>query len=479
MKTNQNSAKATNSNFQLVLKSIFVVLLLNLLFRSNLPAKPFSGFEFQSATSMTVAANNNIYVTGFKNLIDNNTEIVTQQYNTAGKLINEVTNCNPKHEMHNDQPFKILSDKSSNIYVCGHEYIDDQFGYEVILIKYNANLDLLWKLVLYNSKFFADEARGIALDGDGNIFITGMQRQNEGRSKVFLYKISNKGEVIYTANMPDDYDNKIENVNGLVADSLGTVYICGSAINKIKAKRFYTACFNFNGLLKWKRFNDCTGENYNDEAKSLAFDKWGNIIVTGSGKLDNKKEATVVVKYNPEGIINWCKIFSNHDLGCEKGLSVLADKVGNVYVVAGYSSVKISEQHFTVYKINNWGVQQWARNIAGAYTDIKICNDSLLYISGNINANEAMIYVLGTNFGIKKSISTYMPVKSSGNQNVSANFIALGSNNSSEIIVACGNTESCGETNFCESNWLVRCFSQDCQGFNKNMNRGKLSELLQ
>lgn len=488
MKTNQNSAKATNGFQQLAsksimqwfnLKSIFIVMFFGMASNYKAAAKPFTGYEFQSATSITVAANKNVYVTGFKNLIDNNTEIVTQQYNATGKLINEVTNCNPDHEMHNDQPFKILSDKYSNVYVCGHEYIDDQYGYEVVLIKYNSNLDLQWKYVLYNSKYFADEARGIAFDGFENIIITGMQRQYEGRSKVFLYKISSKGELIYRADMPDDYDNKIESVNGLIADSLGSVYICGAANNKIKSKRFYTASFDAIGSMNWKRFSDCTNENYNDEAKSLTFDKWGNIIVTGSGELDNRNSATMVVKYNPAGILNWCKVFRNHNSGHETGLNVVADKAGNIYVVAGYSTMKISEQQFTVYKINNWGAQQWARNIAGAYTDMKICYDSLLYLSGNINANAAMIYVLSATYGIKKSISTYLPAKLSNNQNVSANFMALGSNNNGDVIVACGNTESCGETSFCESNWLVSYFSKGDNSLNKTINNGKLSALLQ
>lgn len=488
MKTNQNSAKATNGFQQLVtksimkwfdLKSILIVMFFGTASNYEATAKPFTGYEFQSATSITVAANKNVYVTGFKNLIDNNTEIVTQQYNPTGKLINEVTNCNPDHEMHNDQPFKILSDRFSNVYVCGHEYIDDQYGYEVVLIKYNSNLDLQWKYVLYNSIFFADEARGIAFDGAENIIITGMQRQYEGRSKVFLYKISNKGELIYRADMPEDYDNKIESVNSLIADSLGNVYICGAAINKIKSKRFYTACFDAIGNISWKRFSDCTNESYNDEAKSLTFDKWGNIIVIGSGEIDSRNSATMVVKYNPSGILNWCKVFRNHNSGHETGLNVVADKSGSIYVVAGYSAMKISEQQFTVYKINNWGSQQWARNIAGACTDIKICHDSLLYISGNINANAAMIYVLSANYGIKKTINTYLPAKLSNNHNASANFLALGSNNNGDVIVACGNTESCGETSFCESNWLVSYFTKGNNSLNKIMNNGKLSALLQ
>ncbi len=484
MKTYQNSAKSVyqylrlnpKSNLHYSLISAFGILLIFLLLSMAASADTFPSFQFQSATSLVVAPNHNLYITGYKNLMGSNTEIVTQQYTPSGKLINEVTNCNPDNDLHNDQPFKILSDKFSNIYVCGHEYVDDTYGYEVVLIKYNANLDLIWKYVIYNSEHFADEARGIALDGDENICITGMQRQYANRSKVFLYKINPNGELLYAVSVPDDYDNKVENVNGLIADSVGNVFICGAVSNKIKAKRFYTACFDASGVLSWKKYNDCTIEKYNDEAKSICFDHWGNIIVSGYGEFNSSNTITLVVKYSPEGIQNWCKILKNHDSGHEVQSAVLADKFGNIFVLVSYNSIKISTEQFTVYKLNNWGMQQWARNINGAFTDAKICSDSLLFITGNLKANMAMLLSLNTSYGIRKSFSSYLPIKSTERQNVSANFLTLGSNQKGDILIACGSSESCGETNFCESNWLVNSFSQKGLCLNNCFDKNTISE---
>lgn len=487
MKTNQKSEKSAYCHLSLGFKSELhwslisatAILLAFLLLSLATSGTTLANQQFQSATSIVVAPNNHFYITGYKNLLGNNTEIVTQHYSPAGKLVIEVTNCNPDNDLHNDQPFKILSDKYSNVYVCGHEYIDDTYGYEVVLIKYNSNLDLMWKYVFYNSEHYADEARGIAFDGEGNICVTGMQRQYSNRSTVFLHKINPDGELVYAATMPDDYDNKVDNVNGLIADSVGNVFICGSASNKNKGKRFYTATFNETGVLRWKKFNDCISENYNAEAKSICFDVWGNIIISVGVEVDSKNGFTMIIKYSPEGIRNWYKVLRNHDSGRELDSRVLADKMGNVYALVSYNAIKISKQQFAVYKLNNWGVWQWGRDISGAFTDAKICSDSLLYIAGNQNASRAMLVTLSTNYGIKKNVSSYLPSKSVSQKNVSANFIALGTNQKGDVLIACGNSESCGETNYCESNWLVSCISQKCLSINSSLSKNYFSVLVQ
>lgn len=433
-------------------------------------------FQFQNAVDVTVAPNKNVYVTGYKNLIGNNTEIVTQAYNAEGVLLNEVANNGNERQLYNDQPFKILSDNNSNVYVCGHEYVDDVYGYDVVLIKYNANLKLQWKYVFNNSEHFPDEARGMALDGLGNICIAGMQREYTNRSKVFIYKLSTYGGLIYSTNMPFDAENKIENVNGLIADSVGNVYICGKAYNKVQASSFYTARFNTSGKLEWKRFKDCVKSRYNDEGKALTFDSYGNIIVTGTSELDAKTTVPMVVKYNVNGIETWCYSYRNHAVGRETALKITADKGGNVYFATSYSTASISAEHFTLYKINSWGTQTWARNYDGNFKDIKINRDTVLFAAGSIGVDAAVMYSISTHNGAKIQTAKYIPSKSSDRENASATYLSLACNPTGDVVIACGNTELCGETDYCESEWLMQCYSSKCSGFNKAFVRVKTSQ---
>ncbi|MBL7926893.1 MAG: hypothetical protein JNK61_08285 [Bacteroidia bacterium] len=445
-----------------------------LLVTNAITIKAEAVYEFQNATSVVTTPANKVYVTGYKNLFGTNTEIVTQVYTNKGTLINEVVNKNNNAELHNDQPYKVLADANNNIYVCGHEFIDDLFGYEVVLIKYDENLNQLWKMVLYTSEHYADEARGIAIDGLGNICITGIQRHFENFSKVFLYKINPAGEVVYYSNLPNDFDNKIEMVNNLIADKDGNVIICGTASNPLRATRFFTAKFDVAGALKWKRFNDCTTEKFNDEAFALSFDKWGNILVAGSSEISFDNAVPMVVKYNPDGILTWCKTLPSETSGRAGAWELLSDKQGNIFVVSFFNSAKFINDHFYAYKLNSFGTQQWMRSLPGVFNHTTLVADSLLFIAGSNATNEATLTIISTLHGIKKGVYNKSEIHGDSKSTRFSTYQSMTYNAETNTIVLCGKTENCGQMNYCESNWLVSFYPQDME-FSGNLNL-KISE---
>lgn len=452
--------------------AVILILLFNAALTNSAISKSF--YDFQNATSIVATPAKKVYVTGYKIFFGANTEIITQVYDNNGLLLNEVVNQNASTDLHNDQPFKILADSLNNIYVCGHEYIDALYGYEVVLIKYDENLNKLWKVVLFTSENFADEARGIAIDGLGNVCVTGIQRQYENSSKVFLYKINPNGEVVYFSNLPNDFDNKIEMVNNLIADVKGNVIICGVASNPIKSTRFFTAKFDVAGNLAWKRFNDCTTEKYSDEAYALAFDKWGNIIVAGSSEITFDYAVPMVIKYNVDGILTWCKTLPSETKGRAGAWDLQSDSQGSLFIVSYFNSAKFVNDHYFAYKLNSFGAQQWMRKLPGIFNSTVLVADSLLFIAGNNELNEASLIILSTTHGIKKAIHNKTEIHGSGHETVSSTYHAIAYDKTTNGIVLCGKTESCGQMNYCNSNWLVNFYPKDMM-FSSNPLHFKIS----
>jgi len=128
--------------------------------------------------------------------------------------------------------------------------------------------------------------------------------------------------------------NGIDNAYSMAVDGLGNVYVTGSSYGGSgNTDDYATIKFNSAGVQQWVVRYNGTGD-YWDEAYSIAVDGSGNVYVAGrswGGVYSEYNYATI--KYNSAGVQQWVKKYvglepSNHE-DWARSIAVWA---GNVYV---------------------------------------------------------------------------------------------------------------------------------------------------
>lgn len=198
----------------------------------------FGTTEFDRAQDMTVDTWGNVLVAGytygglagthaglrdaFLSKYDNNgNHIWTRQFGTSGEdRINGVT-----------------TDDVGNVFVCGHTggALDDIYSgsYDVFLRKYDSSGNLLWGNQFGTSSL--DYANGIALDGLGDIYITGATSGQLGDNiyggeDAFVSKFTSDGDYSWTKQLGTAGIDKSQDI---VIDSLGSLFLCGETTGSL------------------------------------------------------------------------------------------------------------------------------------------------------------------------------------------------------------------------------------------------------
>ncbi|MFX1500441.1 MAG: SBBP repeat-containing protein, partial [Promethearchaeota archaeon] len=91
-----------------------------------------------------------------------------------------------------DRGYGITLDVLGNVFITGYTRSYGAGNYDVFLLKYDSNGNLMWNITWGGSGF--DDGRGIVVDGSGNVLITGStDSYGAGISDMFLLKYNSDG----------------------------------------------------------------------------------------------------------------------------------------------------------------------------------------------------------------------------------------------------------------------------------------------
>jgi len=203
----------------------------------------------------------------------------------------------------------IALDGSANVYVAGISY--DTWGHPVkdhfpnviedgFVAKLTSSGATVWNtFVGYNSR---DEVWDMALDTDGNIFLTGttMQAWSQGwgtpvnpfssssGDEVFVVKLDNSGETVWHTYMGSDSSDE---GRGIAVDGYGNIFVTGYSYdtwgNPANGHTsglnwdIFAAKLNRSGVRKWNTFMGVENVSSMDWGKSIAATEKGHFYITG------------------------------------------------------------------------------------------------------------------------------------------------------------------------------------------------------
>jgi alpha-tubulin suppressor-like RCC1 family protein len=166
-------------------------------------------------------------------------------------------------------------DDAGNVYVTGYSYYGSSTGTDYTTVKYDSDGSQIWVARYSGLASGVDEANAIAVDGLGNVYVTGYS-YGSGYATI---KYDRDGNQLWVARYsgPEAYWAE---ARAIAVDGSGNIYVTGYVADGAQ-KDIATVKYDTNGNQVWvARYN---GElNYDDEPYAVALDAKGNVYVAGS-----------------------------------------------------------------------------------------------------------------------------------------------------------------------------------------------------
>jgi hypothetical protein len=233
---------------------------------------------YDYATAMAVDAQGNVYVTGYSvktwdKQSPASTIFVTLKYDTDGELLWERHYDGPI-EGGRDIPVAMALDPQGNVLVTGESgKVDVEFASATV--KYSPDGLELW--VRRFQKGYDSSASAIAADAQGNVYITGGLSGSGFHGDFFTVKYSPVGEELWWRRYKG---GNAGGANALALDGQGNVYVSGSSMEAETGFDYVTIKYSPEGKRLWVRRYNGPG-NQEDIAHAIALDAQGNVLVTG------------------------------------------------------------------------------------------------------------------------------------------------------------------------------------------------------
>lgn len=333
--------------------------------------------------AVAVDASGNVYVTGFSNGSNTGADYATIKYNASGTQQWVAVYNGPGNG--NDIAFGIAVDGSGNVYVTGYS-AGSGTGYDCATIKYDASGSQKW-VARYNGPVNGnDYGSFIAIDGSGNVYITGQSAgSGTGRDYITIkYDASGGQKWAARYNGPVNGDDTAQ---GLAVDGSGNVYVTGRSAGSGTGcypvcEDYATIKYNASGVQQWVAQYNGPG-NSEDFASAMAIDASGNVYVTGTSTGSGTNWDYATIKYDTSGTQQWVARYNGPGNSNDAANAIAIDGSGNVYVT-GQSGVNQALNDYATVKYNPSGTQQWVASYKGPGNDSDVARRIAVDGFGNI-----------------------------------------------------------------------------------------------
>ncbi len=309
------------------------------------------------ANALVVDTNGNVFVTGSAPLsIFGGVDYVTMKISSGG--VGLWTNTYDAGVLNNDSALAIALDGGGNVIVTGFSIYGDQ---DFLTVKYSNAGAGLWTN-RYDGGNGDDIATAVVADKSGNVVITGSSRNGKTDADdndisdldIATIKYSSTGAPVWTNIYDGGFGDDVP--VAVKVDTNGNVFVAGTMVSDTNGHSSYvTIKYSSAGTPLWTNF--CGRSDGFNQAKALGLDCSGNVFVTGGAYNDFANNSDVgTVKYSNVGAPMWTNRYDGGSFDYGNALAV--DNGGNVLVTGQTTSPDFNNEYITL-KYSNAGALLW------------------------------------------------------------------------------------------------------------------------
>lgn len=209
-------------------------------------------WDADAAYAVAVDNSGNVCVTGVSESGDG-PDIATVKYATGGGP-GWVQTYGP-HPASGDDGYALVCDSSGNVYVAGRSWAPTT-KYDYVTIKYTAAGDQVWAVRYDGGMDAEDEAWAVALDAQGNVYVTGASKGQDTDYDFATIKYTPEGGQLWVKRYDGPGSGK-DAAWGIAVDDSGNVYVAGTSWGDGSAEDYVTikytqpfVCGDVNGSIQ-------------------------------------------------------------------------------------------------------------------------------------------------------------------------------------------------------------------------------------
>lgn len=320
--------------------------------------------------AVAVDASGNVFAAGVVSLTGGSSgqDYLTIKYSPAGVPL--WTNVYNGPGNGNDGALAAAVDNAGNVIVTGiSPSTEESYSGSYATIKYSGAGVPLWTNLFHGPvmNVGGDGPTDLAVDGSGNVFVTGISYALNGRSDFATVAYSAAGVPLWTNryNGPVDSDDYARAIG---VDSSGNVFVTGDSWGG-SAQDYATIKYSGAGVALWTNRYHVTS-NLNAFAEALAVDGAGNVVVTGrGGGFQSTNGGYATIKYSNAGAALWTNYYNGPETRFgynDDGRAVAVDSSGNVIVTGlSYATVPVNSYDFATIAYSSAGLPLWTNRYNG------------------------------------------------------------------------------------------------------------------
>ncbi len=263
-----------------------------------------------------------------------------------------------------DECYAVATDTNGNVFVTGETEITSASlsAADITTIKYSSAGALSWVNTYNGPGNGEDGGTAIAIDGGGNVVLTGSSTGGNGNFNYVTIKYSNVGVALWTNRYAGPAGGN-DQPYAIAVDSSNNVFVTGSSTGNSSSLDYATIKYSSAGIPLWTNRYDGTGDA-SDTGIRLAVDRSGNVIVTGYSQGSGSGYDYATIKYSAGGIPLWTNRYNGPANSDDYALAVAEDSNGSSFVT-GYSTGNGSGTDYTTIKYSSAGIPVWTNYYNG------------------------------------------------------------------------------------------------------------------
>jgi len=214
---------------------------------------------------------------------------------------------------------------------------------------------------------YDDKPKAIAVDGSGNVFVTGVSTGTNGYYDYATIAYSSLGVPLWT-NRYDGLGGRDDYPKAIGVDDKGNIFVTGySAVSSaLNDHAYVTIKYRNTGEPSWTNF--FAPEGGAARAAAIAIDDVGSVLVTGTSENVESYADYATIKYSNAGMPLWTNFYGGVANGYDYATAIAVDRNGNVFVT-GYSPGFGGLDDYSTVAYSAAGVPLWTNRYGGPFNE--------------------------------------------------------------------------------------------------------------